>query len=135
MTVLPVGSVVLWLTSAEVPAGWTWADGSTFDPDKYPELAEALGGNTLPNLPAHGLWPPHIIKTTTAHDPEPEEVDEPEPYDMNRDRAIRTAKVQALREAADALPYLDRPKNMLVRQQDAAAWLRERANQIERGEA
>ena len=72
---------------------------------------------------------------TTPHGPEPEEDDEPEPYDMNRDRAIRTAKAEALREAADALPYLDRPKNMLVRQQDAAAWLRERADQIERGEA
>jgi hypothetical protein len=44
----------------------------------------------------------------------------------------RVAIAEALRQAADELPFLDRPKNMLVRQQDAAAWLRERADTIEK---
>jgi len=43
---------------------------------------------------------------------------------------LREARVQALREAAEELPYLDRPKNMLVRQQDAAHWLRARATTL-----
>jgi hypothetical protein len=42
-----------------------------------------------------------------------------------------SAIAEALRQAADELPFLDRPANMLVRQQDAAAWLRERADGID----
>lgn len=44
----------------------------------------------------------------------------------------RSTIADALRQAADELPFLDRPTNMLVRQQDAAAWLRERADTIEK---
>lgn len=39
-------------------------------------------------------------------------------------------RAQALEDAADDLPFLNRPKNMLVRQQDAAHWLRDRAAEM-----
>jgi hypothetical protein len=54
------------------------------------------------------------------------------PYDMNRDRAIRTAKVQALREAADDL---DQYGTHMASNFWYTGWLRKRAEQIERGEA
>lgn len=46
------------------------------------------------------------------------------------DAKLADAKAEALEQAARDLPYLDRPSNMLVRQQDAAAWLRSRATEL-----
>lgn len=135
VTPLPVGSMVAWLPSQELPAGWTWADGSTFNPEKYPELATVCEGGTLPNAPGDAQWPPYIIKTTTEHDPEPVE---PESlYETgyregaaSAEEDAKTWKAQALREAADALPHRDGENTWWY-----TGWLRKRAEQVEAGEA
>ncbi|MDE0778367.1 MAG: tail fiber protein [Nocardioides sp.] len=47
----PVGEVTMWFGASEdVPTGWLRCDGSTFDDETYPALAEMLGSSTLPNL-------------------------------------------------------------------------------------
>lgn len=46
----PIGSALLFV--GDTPANYLDADGATFDADLYPVLAEALGGNTLPNWTA-----------------------------------------------------------------------------------
>lgn len=45
------------------------------------------------------------------------------------DDLIRTVKVGTLLAAAAELVFIDKPKNMIVRQQDAAAWLMDRAQE------
>ncbi len=46
---------VLYTTdTSTIPDGWLKADGSSFSAATYPELADALGGTTLPNLPTAG---------------------------------------------------------------------------------
>jgi hypothetical protein len=47
--------------------------------------------------------------------------------------ALAGVKAEVLEEAADHLPFIDRPRNLIVRQQDAAHWLRARAAQIRAG--
>lgn len=47
--VVPVGAVFAWPSGAE-PVGFLELDGSVIDPVVYPELASALGSNTLPDL-------------------------------------------------------------------------------------
>jgi hypothetical protein len=47
----PVGEVTMWFGASEdVPTGWLRCDGSIFDDETYPALAELLDGTTLPNL-------------------------------------------------------------------------------------
>lgn len=48
-TGVPVGSVVIWLTTS-APADWLLVDGSTFDPADYPTLNSLWGGSTLPDM-------------------------------------------------------------------------------------
>lgn len=47
--VIPVGTVVPY-AGKQLPQGWLWCDGSTFDEDDYPDLHDVLGSSTLPNL-------------------------------------------------------------------------------------
>lgn len=47
----PVGEVTMWYGAKEaIPAGWLPMDGTAFDGDQYPALAELLGGEVLPNM-------------------------------------------------------------------------------------
>lgn len=48
---VPVGGLVLW-GGTGTPPGFLRANGATFDPVTYPELADVLGGTTLPSLAA-----------------------------------------------------------------------------------
>jgi hypothetical protein len=44
--------------------------------------------------------------------------------------ALILTRISTLEEAAEALPFIDRPDNILVRQQDAAHFLKDRANEL-----
>lgn len=47
----PVGEMTMFIgAKVNIPAGWLACDGSSFDPDTYPELAALLGATTLPNF-------------------------------------------------------------------------------------
>jgi hypothetical protein len=45
----PVGAISMW-PNATPPQDWLLCDGSTFNATAYPELAQVLSGNTLPDL-------------------------------------------------------------------------------------
>lgn len=49
---LPVGTTIGY-EGGVIPNGYLWADGSTFDVTKYPELYTILGTDTLPELFDH----------------------------------------------------------------------------------
>lgn len=49
---LPVGTTIGY-EGGVIPSGYLWADGSTFDVAKYPELYTLLGTDTLPELFDH----------------------------------------------------------------------------------
>ncbi len=48
LSALPVGAMVPF-PRGTVPAGFLEANGDSFNPDTYPDLAAYLGGNTLPD--------------------------------------------------------------------------------------
>ncbi len=54
LSALPVGAMVPFPRGA-VPAGFLEANGDTFSPETYPDLAAYLGGNTLPETRAEFL--------------------------------------------------------------------------------
>jgi len=45
----PIGTIQMWPTDTP-PTGWLICDGSTFNADTFPDLANVLGGNSLPDL-------------------------------------------------------------------------------------
>lgn len=49
---LPVGTIVgmIGVNPKSPPAGWLYCDGSSFSGTEYPDLAEILSNNKLPNL-------------------------------------------------------------------------------------
>jgi len=46
---VPVGTIQMWPTSSP-PTGWLICNGSSFSSSTYPDLANVLGGTTLPNF-------------------------------------------------------------------------------------
>ncbi len=50
ITNVPVGGMVLLAAGADVPPRWLLANGSSFDPDVWPDLADQLGATTTPTL-------------------------------------------------------------------------------------
>lgn len=66
--IFPVGSVIMWAGSdGQIPDGWLWCDGSTYDPVQFPALFAAIDniyGTTagFPNLPDYrGVVPVGVI--------------------------------------------------------------------------
>lgn len=49
---VPTGTVQMFMGTT-VPDGWLLLDGSTFDANEYPALADVLGTTTLPNMGDH----------------------------------------------------------------------------------
>ena len=48
--VVPIGFTVDWYSEGTPPDGWLLCDGSSFSAVTYPELAQFLGGTTLPDF-------------------------------------------------------------------------------------
>ena len=46
---VPIGTIQMWPTSSP-PTGWLICNGSSFSSSTYPDLANVLGGTTLPNF-------------------------------------------------------------------------------------
>lgn len=52
---LPTGTMVSW-PGKEIPEGFLWCNGATFDKEEYPALYDFLGTNVLPDLRDRTIW-------------------------------------------------------------------------------
>ncbi|MEM9887557.1 MAG: tail fiber protein, partial [Bacteroidota bacterium] len=60
---VPVGTIQMWPTSSP-PTGWLICNGSSFSSSTYPDLANVLGGTTLPNF--NGRFPLGVGNSGTS---------------------------------------------------------------------
>ncbi|MEM9888826.1 MAG: tail fiber protein, partial [Bacteroidota bacterium] len=62
-SLVPVGTIQMWPTSSP-PTGWLICNGSSFSSSTYPDLANVLGGTTLPNF--NGRFPLGVGNSGTS---------------------------------------------------------------------
>ncbi|MEN0048921.1 MAG: tail fiber protein, partial [Bacteroidota bacterium] len=60
---VPVGTIQMWPTSSP-PSGWLICNGTSFSSSTYPDLANVLGGTTLPNF--NGRFPLGVGNSGTS---------------------------------------------------------------------